>query len=166
MQIVSLEAKWCVASYRFPGKGYSQMSQGNLLIVDDESSLCFSLRMIFTALGYDVRVADNGHLALKEIEAYAPDILVSDLYMPKMSGFELLSRVASEYPAIRTIAMCAIFVDGEIPEGVMAHAFHRKGAGVESLVSLIQSMSADLNSSSSGSLSKQPKPFIVHPDHT
>jgi CheY-like chemotaxis protein len=140
------------------------MSRGNLLIVDDEPSLCFSLRIIFTALGYDVRVANNGHLALAEIEIFSPDILVSDLYMPEMSGFELLSRVASEYPSIRTVAMCAIFVDGEIPEGVTAHAFHRKGAGADSLVSLIQSMSADLDLPSSDALSKRTKPFIVHPD--
>jgi CheY-like chemotaxis protein len=122
------------------------MPHGNILIVDDEVNYRLSLRMILINLGYTVRAAEDGFSALGEIQAQKPEILVCDLFMPRMNGFELLSRVSRDYPAIRTIAVCAIFEDGLIPEGVAAHAFYRKGAGLDKLLAMIEEMSRNLQS--------------------
>ena len=67
--------------------------KANLLIVEDEPSTRESLSGIFSEFGYGVRSAENGFSALVEIRNNSPDIILSDLNMPGMSGFELLSVV-------------------------------------------------------------------------
>ena len=54
--------------------------------------------------------AEDGFSALAEIRKEVPDILLSDLNMPRMSGFELLSVVRRRFPSIRTIAMSGAFM--------------------------------------------------------
>jgi CheY-like chemotaxis protein len=80
-----------------------------LLIVDDEVSLRSSLSQIFTTFGYSVRSAEDGFSALAAMRNEIPDILLSDLNMPGMSGFELLSVVRRRFPAIQVIAMSGAF---------------------------------------------------------
>jgi DNA-binding NtrC family response regulator len=110
-----------------------------LLIVDDEPSIRTSLACILTQIGYNVRSACDGFCALDEIEREVPDIVVSDLNMPGMSGFELLSVLSRRFPAIRTIAMSGAFSSEEVPVGVVAQAFYQKGSGVGSLLEMIAS---------------------------
>lgn len=100
----------------------------NIVIADDNPVLLGALREIFTECGYSVRTASDGLGALTEIRNHAPDILLSDLNMPRMSGFELLSIVRIRYPMIRVIAMSASYSGGGVPRGVAADAFYEKGA--------------------------------------
>ena len=64
-----------------------------LLIVDDEPAIRMSMSHVLAEIGYRVRSAEDGFSALRELKKEIPDILVSDLNMPGMSGFELLSVV-------------------------------------------------------------------------
>ena len=66
-----------------------------------------SLSQIFAELGHSMRSAEDGSWALLEIRQEVPDILLSDLNMPGMSGFELLSVVRTCFPTIPLIAMSA-----------------------------------------------------------
>lgn len=81
----------------------------SILIVEDEESVRTSLAMVLSALGHRVRSASDGLAALIEMRQEAPDILLSDLNMPGMSGFELLSVVRRRFPAVRVIAMSGAF---------------------------------------------------------
>ncbi len=78
----------------------SLQSKHRVLVVDDEESI----RDVFTQLlqreGYEVEVAENGFEALLKLKEFLPDVIVSDLNMPKMSGFELLSVVRRRFPRI------------------------------------------------------------------
>jgi CheY-like chemotaxis protein len=66
-----------------------------------------------------------------------PDILLSDLNMPGMSGFELLSIVRRRFPSTRVIAMSGAFTGDQVPPGVAADAFYAKGrSGVTPLIRL------------------------------
>ena len=112
-----------------------------LLVVDDEVSLRTSLSLVLEHVGYDVRSAENGFSALSEIRKAVPDILISDLNMPGMSGFELLSVVRRRYPTIPVIAMSGAFTDSTLPDGVPADAFHQKGNGVDHLLKTLKSVS-------------------------
>jgi hypothetical protein len=57
-----------------------------------------------------------------------PDVIISDLNMPNMSGFEFLSIVRRRFPEIPVIAFSGAFASGDcVPGGVMADAFHPKG---------------------------------------
>jgi CheY-like chemotaxis protein len=105
-----------------------------LLIVDDEESIRTSLSHVFTEFGHSVRSAADGFAALSEIQRNVPDILLSDLNMPGMSGFELLSVVRRQFPAIRLIAMSGAFADDEAPLCLAADAFYRKGSGLRELL--------------------------------
>jgi CheY-like chemotaxis protein len=108
-----------------------------LLIVDDEPAIRMSLSLLFTEIGYSVRVAEDGFSALRQIRREPPEILLSDLNMPGMSGFELLSVVRRQFPAIHTIAMSGAFSGIEVPSGVDADAFYEKGGGMGALLQLL-----------------------------
>lgn len=82
---------------------------------------------MLSALGYTVRDAPDGFSALNAIRDEIPDILVSDLNLPGMSGFELLSVVRRRFPAVRVIAMSGSFSESGVPPGVAADAFYDKG---------------------------------------
>lgn len=67
-----------------------------VLIVDDESSLRFLLRMSFEAAGYDVTEAQHGAAALALVETLHPDLVVTDFMMPVMDGRELIERLRAD----------------------------------------------------------------------
>jgi CheY-like chemotaxis protein len=64
-----------------------------ILIVDDEPSLRFLMRMLLERSGHAVQEAPNGAVALRACEASPPDVLVTDLMMPVMTGVELIRRL-------------------------------------------------------------------------
>src|SRR5271169_3703762 len=93
-------------------------AKANLLIVDDEPSISLALCHILIDCGYSVRAAEDGFSALAKIRQEIPDILLSDINMPGMSGLELLSVVRRRFPAMQAIAMSGIFSGGTVPPGV------------------------------------------------
>jgi CheY-like chemotaxis protein len=95
---------------------------------------------VLTEAGYRVRSADDGFTALLEINQEMPDILLSDLNMPGISGFELLSVVRSSFPSIRTVAMSGSFSGDEVPSGVAANAFYEKGCSFAALLKILQAL--------------------------
>ena len=109
----------------------------NVLIVDDDALLRMSLLQTLTHAGYKVRSVDGGHAALSEIDRETPDLLLSDLNMPGLSGFELLSIVRRRFPAIQVIAMSGAYFGDSVPTGVFADAFYEKGRGVRSLMQIV-----------------------------
>lgn len=111
----------------------------NLLIVDDDLLLRVSLSQIFSGLNYEVRSAEDGLAALCEIDRKIPAIVLSDLYMPRMSGFDLLAEVRSRFPSIMLIAMSASF---SVSDGVVADAFYEKGTGLRPLLKIMHDLTA------------------------
>lgn len=71
-------------------------------------------------------MCDRGFSALFEIRQEMPDVILSDLNMPGMSGFEFLSVVRRRFPTILVIAMSAAFSGGGVQLGVAADAFYEK----------------------------------------
>jgi len=98
------------------------------VIVDDNPVLLTVLAEIFKQRGYFVRTASDGFSALALLRDRVPDVLISDLNMPGMSGFELLSVVRRRFPAIAVIAMSGAYHRTAVPYGVAADAFHAKGS--------------------------------------
>ena len=73
-----------------------------ILVVDDEPQIARVLRRSLAARGYEVQVAIEGEEALEIFNAWAPDLIITDLSMPNMGGLELCRRVraASQAPII------------------------------------------------------------------
>jgi len=69
------------------------MSQKNILIVDDEVILARALELKLLKVGFDVTVAENGQLALEEVKKRAFDLILLDLLMPEMDGWEVLTTL-------------------------------------------------------------------------
>jgi len=111
-----------------------------LLIVDDEPAVRTSISQVLTEVGYRVRSAEDGFAALSEIRIEVPELLLSDLHMPGMSGFELLSVVRRRFPAIRTIAMSGAFCGNEVPSGVAADRFYQKGSSIVALLRIMETL--------------------------
>ena len=110
----------------------------NILIVEDDVQLRLLLSAILAQAGYKVRTTEDGFSALAEIRTEAPDILLSDLYMSGMSGFELLSVVRRRFPAIQVIAMSSAFSGSDVPTGIAADAFYEKATNVAGLLQIIE----------------------------
>jgi two-component system, chemotaxis family, chemotaxis protein CheY len=67
-----------------------------VLVVDDEADLRFILRRCFDRAGYDVLEAGDGAAALRSVQEVRPDLVVTDLVMPVMDGFELIRRLRAD----------------------------------------------------------------------
>jgi CheY-like chemotaxis protein len=83
---------------------------------------------LLNAAGYDVSTAENGFDALLQLKRQTPDVIISDLNMPQMSGFELLSILRRRFPDIPVVAVSGAYASGDyVPGGVIADAFYAKG---------------------------------------
>jgi CheY-like chemotaxis protein len=99
-----------------------------VLVVDDEPLIRQTMAMMLTEVGYEVATAVDGFDALLQIKASMPNLIISDLNMPQMSGFEFLSVVRRRFPHIAVIAMSGAYHCGDsVPGGVIADAFYAKG---------------------------------------
>lgn len=83
--------------------------------------------MLLVAQGYEVREAEDGFEGLAALKQSLPDIIISDLQMPNMSGFEFLSVVRRRFPIIPVIVISGEFSGLSVPESVLADAFFPKG---------------------------------------
>lgn len=98
-----------------------------ILIVEDDPSLRQLGKMLFGAQGYEVRAAEDGFEGLAALKQSLPDIIISDLQMPNMNGFEFLSVVRRRFPAIPVIVISGEFSGLSVPASVLADAFFPKG---------------------------------------
>ncbi len=98
-----------------------------ILIVDDEPSLRELGKLLLGAQGYEVRGAEDGFEGLAALKQSLPDIIISDLQMPNMNGFEFLSVVRRRFPMIPVIVISGEFSGLSVPESVLADAFFPKG---------------------------------------
>jgi CheY-like chemotaxis protein len=104
------------------------LSRHQILLVDDEKSVRESIAMLLTSVGYDVATANDGFDALLHLKSVLPEVIISDLSMPHMSGFEFLSVLRRRFPGIPVIAMSGAYEEGSaVPGGVIADAFYAKG---------------------------------------
>ena len=98
-----------------------------ILMVDDDDKLAAIAKAILEMQGYEVHRAADGFDALTALKQAPPDVIISDLQMPNMSGFEFLSIVRKRFPNIPTIAISGAFSGTDVPETVLADAFFEKG---------------------------------------
>jgi CheY-like chemotaxis protein len=103
--------------------------KNRILIVDDDQSIRVTVAMVLASKGYEVSTAENGFDALLQMKSRVPELVVSDLNMPQMSGFEFLSVIRRRFPQILVVAMSGAYEAADaIPGGVIADAFYAKGA--------------------------------------
>lgn len=67
-----------------------------VLIVDDDEFLLEMYALKFKESGFEVDIASNGKYALEKIKEFKPDVMLLDVVMPSMDGFEVLQEVRSK----------------------------------------------------------------------
>lgn len=94
----------------------------SVLVVDDEEVIRKLLERSMRSEGYDVRLASDGEMAWKLIQERNPDIVISDMKMPRMDGFGLLKKVKAEYPSVGFIVMTAFGDNYSVKEAMLLGA--------------------------------------------
>ena len=79
----------------------------SILIVDDQEMMRDMIEKILSREGYRLLAAEDGVHALEILKDEKVDLIISDLKMPRMDGFELLKQVKENYPEIGVIIMTA-----------------------------------------------------------
>ena len=111
-----------------------------VLLVDDDPIVRKLISRYLVAAGYVVQTAVDGLDALGKLRAGPLDLIISDLKMPRMSGFELLEVVRKRFPQMPVIVISALAAN-EMPEGVAADACCPKnGFGFEQLLQTISDL--------------------------
>jgi len=110
-----------------------------ILVVDDQQSVSETIAMVLRSRGYAVCTADSGRDALLRLKDTALQLVISDLTMPRMSGFELISAIRWRFPRMPVIAMSGTYTIDQIPRSV--DAFYAKGRmSPERLVSIVKEL--------------------------
>jgi len=91
-----------------------------VLIVDDEEYIVTSLEYVMKSAGYKVVVAYDGEQAIEKTKETAPDLLILDVMMPKLDGFEVCEKIRANplWKSIRIIILTAKGRDSEREKGM------------------------------------------------
>src|SRR5215831_2369667 len=82
-------------------------SPARVLIADDNPQGVELLEAYLSGMGYDIATSADGEETLRKIKDWHPDVILLDIMMPKISGFEVCKRVRSD-PATREIGIVMI----------------------------------------------------------
>jgi DNA-binding response OmpR family regulator len=115
-----------------------------ILIADDEPNIVVSLEFLMKQRGYEVKVVGSGEEALAAVGEFAPDLILLDVMMPRMSGYDVCQRVR-ENPAwqgIRIIMLSAKGRDVEVSKGIAvgADAYVTKPFSTKDLIAKVGEM--------------------------
>ncbi|MEO6122020.1 MAG: response regulator transcription factor [Acidimicrobiales bacterium] len=80
---------------------------GRVLVVDDEENITFLLDAALRHFGFDVRVANTGRAALAEVERFAPHVVLLDVMLPDLDGFEILRRLRMDGEKVPVLFLTA-----------------------------------------------------------
>lgn len=117
-----------------------------ILVVDDVDTIARVYARFLERQGYDVRIAFNGEEALEEWDRFHPDLVISDIRMPKMSGFELAIEIRKKNPDQKIVLMTGYADEAEVLEQQKSHGFpfFTKPADLQTTVSkIVQDVLAD-----------------------
>lgn len=100
-----------------------------LLFVDDEPNVLSVLRRVFRTRGYSILTARDGKEALEVLEGQIPDVVVTDMRMPIMGGYELLQAIRVKFPTLPCIVLtgyCELATGREVVEQGLAKSIVSK----------------------------------------
>ena len=115
-----------------------------ILIADDEPNIVVSLEFLMKQRGYDIRVVSNGADALEAVGAFRPDLILLDVMMPRVSGYDVCQKVREnpEWQGIKIIMLSAKGRDVEVTKGIAmgADAYVTKPFSTRDLIAKVGEM--------------------------
>ncbi|HEY2343823.1 MAG TPA: ATP-binding protein [Chthoniobacteraceae bacterium] len=85
-----------IAASETPSAAGSAAAQREILVVEDSATQALKLRYFLEKNGYQITLARNGVEALSRLADHVPDVIITDVAMPEMDGFELCSKVRAD----------------------------------------------------------------------
>lgn len=118
------------------------MRKDKVLLVEDDSTLSFIVQDALTREGFDVVCAPNGESGLKLFKDTNPDIIVADVMMPRMDGFELVRIIRLTAPAVPVLFLTARTALDDVVKGfeLGANDYIRKPFQILELVVRIKAL--------------------------
>jgi DNA-binding response OmpR family regulator len=122
----------------------STMSKQRILIVDDEPNIVLSLDFLMRQAGFEVETVSDGEQALAAVARQAPDLILLDVNMPKVNGYQVCEQVKGnpETAGVRIIMLTAKGRDIEREKGLAmgADGYLTKPFATQEVVSLAKEM--------------------------
>lgn len=119
------------------------MSQ-RILIADDEPNIVISLEFLMKREGFDVQVAMDGEAALQAIAAQLPDLILLDVMLPKLNGFEVCQQIRAnpQWQSLKVLMLTAKGRDTEVSKGLAlgANAYMTKPFSTRDLVAQVRQL--------------------------
>jgi two-component system, OmpR family, alkaline phosphatase synthesis response regulator PhoP len=129
------------------GNDRSRAMANRILIADDEQNIVISLEYLMRREGFEVSVAQDGDEAIAKIHAEQPDLVLLDIMMPKMNGFEVCQEIRSDpkLKGVRILMLTAKGRETEIAKGLAlgADGYMTKPFSTKELVERIRALLAD-----------------------
>ncbi len=92
-----------------------------ILIADDEPHVSMILKQFLERSNYQVTTALNGQQALAKIAEEMPDVLITDIQMPKMNGIDLCEEINRSFPALQKLIIMTSRTDADIRTWVASY---------------------------------------------
>jgi DNA-binding response OmpR family regulator len=86
-----------------------------ILIIDDEPNIVLSLEFLMKREGFEVAVAGDGEGALRAMAERRPDLVILDIMMPRLNGFEVCQRIRAD-PSLRDVRVLMLTAKGRETE--------------------------------------------------
>ncbi len=119
-------------------------SQTKILVVEDDTYMLKAVSNLINQKGYETLEAVNGYDALKVIKEEHPALIISDLRMPVMDGFDLLERVAEEAPQTPVIILSGVGAKPDIIQAFRAGAWDYITKPIDDIDSLVEKIEQTL----------------------
>ena len=118
------------------------MRKDKILVVEDDSTLSFIVQDALSREGFDVVCASNGEFGLKLFKEAEPDIIVADVMMPKMDGFEMVRLIRLTAPSVPVLFLTARTALDDVVKGfeLGANDYIRKPFQILELVVRIKAL--------------------------
>lgn len=84
------------------------MKKGNILLVEDEQTLALGLEFNLNSEGYDVTLASDGKEALKQLESHQFDMVILDVMLPYVNGFEIAEQIRADDKQLPILFLTAL----------------------------------------------------------
>jgi CheY-like chemotaxis protein len=110
----------------FRTKLISLRNMSLILLVDDHEPICQTLQKLLQLMGHEAVIALNGRQALAIQKDTPADVLLTDIFMPEMDGYELIQKFRHDFPKVKVIAMSGGLP--RVPDGPFLEVAEKIGA--------------------------------------
>jgi DNA-binding response OmpR family regulator len=117
-----------------------------ILIVDDEPNIVLSLEFLMEQAGFEVAIAEDGEAALAQLAAFRPDLVLLDIMLPVLNGYEVCQRIRAhpDWSGTKVVMLSAKGRELEVSKGLAlgADAYVTKPFSSRDRIALVQKLVA------------------------